>query len=43
MRSVGLEPDAVDGGGQSVPCSRSGRGETRLAELGTDTRLEEPL
>ena len=25
----------------SIPCSRSGRGETTLAKLGTDTRLEE--
>ena len=35
--------DVVDGDGQSFPCSRSSRGETTPAELGTDTRLEKPL
>jgi len=41
MCSVG---DVVEGdGGQSVPCSRSGRGETTLAKLGTETRVKEPL
>jgi len=35
--------DFVEGDWQSVACSRSGRGETILAELGTDTRLVEPL
>jgi len=35
--------DVVECDGQSVPCSMSGRGDTTLAELGTDKRLEEPL
>jgi len=34
MYSVG---DVAEGDGQGVLCSRSGRGETTLAELDTDT------